>query len=386
MRIKDCSYEEAGVKLQDRLCTWLADQGESEVADWFSQWWCGSIKGRWLLANGGYGLVANNQGMESSWRWERNSISGGRQVRVFRSDHKMILNVTSPQVALPIYIANMLKSLKAKSMEDDAQLMIMGHPNAFPSVPKASASDWTIMQSLSILTLRLTMAYRGSAQVWKTAVRELTDGVDDMRVLVRNLKEMERRVSPTSHAAVLLMPTQKFIRQLMDTIDTACEPTGEFTMRAAKFQRIFIDNNMDSRDTLTEALEVYESFHVLEALPSRWSPIHLFKCNCRSCFTHASCAHVLLASMVCDPKIEIPLQYVTTTFQVRRKRGRPARSGEHGKEGDAEEEARKKVHGEGYEVPSVTMRMETVDSDEDFDEPPPPSQVYVDFLSMLISC
>ena len=103
-------------------------------------------------------------------------------------------------------------------------------------------------------------------------------------------------------------------------------------MRAAKFQRIFIDNNMDSRDTLTEALEVYESFHVLEALPSRWSPIHLFKCNCRSCFTHASCrAHVLLASMVYDPKI-IPLQYVPTAFQVRSKRGRRARSGEHGKE------------------------------------------------------
>ena len=82
VRIKDCSYEDAEVKLQDCLCNWLADQGESEVADWFSQWWCGSIKGRWLLANGGYGLVANNQGMESSWRWERNSISGGRQVRV----------------------------------------------------------------------------------------------------------------------------------------------------------------------------------------------------------------------------------------------------------------------------------------------------------------
>ena len=30
----------------------------------------------------------------------------------------------------------MLKSLKAKSMEDDAQLAIMVQPNAFPSVPK----------------------------------------------------------------------------------------------------------------------------------------------------------------------------------------------------------------------------------------------------------
>ena len=148
-------------------------------------------------------------------------------------------------------------------------------------------------------------------------------------VLARNLKGMERRVSPTaSHATVLLIPTQKFIRQLLDTPD-ACEPTGKFTIRAAQFQRVFMDNNLGARDTSTEATEVYESFHVLEALPTRWSPIHLFKCDCRTFFTHPSCAHVLLASMVCGPKIENPLQYVTTTFQVRRKRGRPARSGKN---------------------------------------------------------
>ena len=127
-------------------------------------------------------------------------------------------------------------------------------------------------------------------------------------------------------------------------------------------------------ESITEALEVYESFHVLEALPTRWSPIHLLVCNCRTCFTHASCAHVLLASMVCDHKIEIPVQYVSTTFQVRRKRGRPAVSGQNAEVGDVEEEKRKKVHAEGYEVTRVTMRMETVDSDEDFDQPPP-SQV-----------
>ena len=53
--------------------------------------------------------------------------------------------------------------------------------------------------------------------------------------------------------------------------------------------------------------------------------------------------------------------------------GRSARSGEQGKEGDA-----------GYEVQSVTMCMETVDSDQDFEDLPP-FQVDVDFLSMLIS-
>ena len=80
VRVKDCSFEDAGVKLQDRLCDWLASSGEESVADWFHEWWCGDVKGRWLLGNGGYGLIANNQGLESRWRWERNSISGGRQV------------------------------------------------------------------------------------------------------------------------------------------------------------------------------------------------------------------------------------------------------------------------------------------------------------------
>ena len=45
LNLKDCSYEEAGVKLQDRLCIWLAEQHEEEVADWFSAWWCGPVKG-----------------------------------------------------------------------------------------------------------------------------------------------------------------------------------------------------------------------------------------------------------------------------------------------------------------------------------------------------
>ena len=78
--------------------------------------------------------------------------------------------------------------------------------------------------------------------------------------------------------------------------------------------------------------------------------------------------------MVCDHKIDIPVQYVSTTFQVCRKRGRPAVSGQNAEVGDVEEKKRKKVHAEGYEVPRLTIHMETVDSDEDFEQPPP-SQV-----------
>ena len=63
------------------------------------------------------------------------------------------------------------------------------------------------MQSLRIDTLRHTFALKsGKYKTWKLAVDQLTRDAEDMRVLVRNLKEQERRVSPTSHAPVLLMP------------------------------------------------------------------------------------------------------------------------------------------------------------------------------------
>ena len=42
---------------------------------------------------------------------------------------------------------------------------------------------------------------------------------------------------------------------------------------------------------------------MLDALPQKWSNIHLFKCNCFKC---ASCVHILLAGMVCDPSIKVP--------------------------------------------------------------------------------
>ena len=64
----------------------------------------------------------------------------------------------APQVALPIYTANMLNSLKAKSLEEDAQMAIMGQPRAFPSVPIRLRVD-SYMHSLQVQTLRHTTTY-----------------------------------------------------------------------------------------------------------------------------------------------------------------------------------------------------------------------------------
>ena len=48
-------------------------------------------------------------------------------------------------------------------------------------------------------------------------------------------------------------------------IENAHNPTRPFTMRAAQFIRIFIENSIYNK-SIIEALDVYESFHVLKAL------------------------------------------------------------------------------------------------------------------------
>ena len=47
-------------------------------------------------------------------------------------------------------------------------------------------------------------------------VDQLTKDARDMSVLVRNLKEQEHSVSLTAHAPVLLMPTLKFMRAMLE--------------------------------------------------------------------------------------------------------------------------------------------------------------------------
>ena len=74
------SIPDAGVRLQELLVLWLRSVNETRTADWFERYWCGPIKGRWLLANGGIAITGNNQGLESTWRWDRMAISQGYQV------------------------------------------------------------------------------------------------------------------------------------------------------------------------------------------------------------------------------------------------------------------------------------------------------------------
>ncbi len=152
-----------------------------------------------------------------------------------------------------------------------------------------------------------------------------------MQELLSSLKTTERKVSPTSHAMVLLMPTQKQIKAILETEPTIDAPrmAGVIKARSDTFKAFYLGGVQGASGmTLMEALDLYEDFHILEALPQRWSAHHLFKCNCPMCFKNASCAHVLLASMLCDKRIEVPMQYVDASLQYRRRRpGRPTAKG-----------------------------------------------------------
>ena len=66
--------------MQEQLVMWLRSRDEEAAADWFERYWSGSRKGRWMLANGGIGMIGNQQGLESWFRWDREAISRGRQV------------------------------------------------------------------------------------------------------------------------------------------------------------------------------------------------------------------------------------------------------------------------------------------------------------------
>ena len=170
-----------------------------------------------------------------------------------------------------------------------------------------------------------------SGTVWKKAAEAVSEGVSDMQELITSLKNTERKVSPTSHAMVLLMPTQKQIKGILETQPTIDAPrmAGVIKSRSEAFKDFYLGGvQVASGMTLSGALDLYEDFHILEALPQRWSPHHLFKCNCPMCFKNASCAHVLLASMLCDKWIEVPMQYVDASLQYRRRRpGRPTAKG-----------------------------------------------------------
>ena len=257
----------------------------------------------------------------------------------------------------------MLKTMKGASKALEARLELAGHANFFPSAPVVNTKDWDLLQTYDHRTLLCSVALHGSGGVWRSAVADITADVEDMQQLIHNLAVIKRTVAPTSHATVLLMPSQGFIKHLLKAHpDIANDELVAIVEAAAHvYARYYVNGNLQDPApdeepwSLPAALECFESFYVLEALPQRWSPCHYFKCNCPECFKSGSCVHSLLASIVCHPEIRVPSKSLGVTVQGRRRRGRPSSRGSD--IGDVpEERARVRMQlSKQYKLPRVSV-------------------------------
>ena len=108
------------------------------------------------------------------------------------------------QVGLGLYVANMVKAIKAGSRDVEAQLAKAGHPNAFPSKPVAGSLERDLVQVIDMRTLLLTMTLNVVATDWTAAVRKLCKDVTGFDDFQRNLDSVSRTIHPTTHATVIL--------------------------------------------------------------------------------------------------------------------------------------------------------------------------------------
>ena len=213
--------------------------------------------------------------------------------------HGKLTSYWIEQTGLGLYIGNMIKSMKGASKALEARLELAGHANFFPSAPVVATKEWDLLQTYDHRTLICTVALRGTSGVWRSAVAEITAEVEDMQELIGNLGRVKRTVAPTSHATVLLMPSQAFMKRTLEAQPqiTNDDLVREVEKAADVYARYYVQGTLqdpapDGQEwSLEAALGCFESFYVLEALHQRWSPCHLFKCNCPECFKTASCVN-----------------------------------------------------------------------------------------------
>jgi len=367
-RIMRCSFNTVGEHLQALLVEWLRSKEEMQAADWWERYWTGPVHGRWLLGHGGVGLSSNNQGLESTWRWDRDSGSAGREVL----DGWCFCYTRSSldggvQVGLAQYLGGMVKTMKGASRELESKLRSMKHPNRFPMTPLATTQEWDMVQSFDHRTLLCTVVRVGNAETWRLALQAVYRDVESMRDLLSSLATVKRKVNAPSDATVLLMPSQSLMRRLLEEEPDHSDRSMRDAVRslADDYISYYMRQDFNKRDgsgeyDLKSALVLYESFYVLEAQSPRWSKVHLFKCNCLECFKCASCCHSLLAGMMCDSNIRVPALSLGITVQSRRKRGRPSvKASEVGDAGEARARARIELQ-EQYELPRVCICESTL--------------------------
>ena len=120
--------------------------------------------------------------------------------------------------------------------------------------------EWDIIQGLDVRTLLCTYVVTGRDREWETAVGAIcsSDVCRTVGDLFANLKSVKRAICRTTHAKVLLFPSQSLIREA--GIGMTDEGLIAFcNRRAQEFERYFIQGHHDNR-SIQGALKLYACF------------------------------------------------------------------------------------------------------------------------------
>ena len=123
--------------------------------------------------------------------WRKRDPLGEKETALGESLTRLFL-----QVGLALYLGDMLMTMEGASKKLEADLAIAGHPNVFPSTPKATTTEWDLLQTFHYRTLLCTQVLKGNAAVWQSAVADITAEVSDVGGLLKNLSVVKHTVTP----------------------------------------------------------------------------------------------------------------------------------------------------------------------------------------------
>jgi hypothetical protein len=257
------------------------------------------------------------------------------------------------QVCLPVYMAGFLKRMKVASLMHKALLRELGPAARSPwSLPvKARRDVQGLGHSASdIDTVWFCKVIRGNDARFISFVREVTEDAQNYIQVEDAIADAVHALHGWNHVRVVPMPTQHGVCTFKKS---AAEQPGADALKwsganAQLYYDLFlratyaVDSKCstcfkgDRHDelvagiTLEGLLTLFECWHVLEFLLSKWTTEHRYKGNCSVFFKRGSCSHVLMLGMLNNKAITIPApsHYSEARVQGRRKRGHPGRAAE----------------------------------------------------------
>ena len=314
IRVVNIAFEKFAACVQALLVQHLRSFGD-KPAEWYEEWWTGA-RGRYCLCHCMHGGTNNNMGVEVDWR--------------------DIKKLCPPSSKLSSFLGALVHFIKQLGKEHQQHLIGCGHPNAFICDPILSKDFWDQLQDLhpktlsSIFLLRATSkteAKGGAALAKKFAERvqeiEATEG-SALHIKIEKwhedneIKEIEVGFPQMEDIRTLLIPRQHVLKRIDPCNSKPIEDVRrELRSLKNEYVNIVVNGNHSAEMGVSEALDLYETFHHLERKDS-WGAVP-WSCSCVNSHKHCVCKHGGLITSVFNPAVKVPKDYVAAEPGLRKK-------------------------------------------------------------------